>query len=46
MVPFVWIVILKSIIKSTPGSYEIEIKESPEPFSKDDDVNRASTMGF
>lgn len=33
-VPFVWILILKALTKTTPGSYEVEKKEEPESFSK------------
>jgi hypothetical protein len=35
LIPFVWIVLLKALAKRTPGSYEIEEKRDPEPFSKD-----------
>ena len=34
IIPFVWILLLKGLTKSTPGSYEIENKADPEPFSK------------
>ncbi|MES2848246.1 MAG: hypothetical protein V4685_04280 [Bacteroidota bacterium] len=34
IVPFLWILILKALTKTTPGSYEIEKKEEPKPFSK------------
>ncbi|MFT3912130.1 MAG: hypothetical protein QM737_22075 [Ferruginibacter sp.] len=34
IVPFVWILILKALVIRTPGSYEIEKKENPTPFSK------------
>jgi hypothetical protein len=34
IVPFIWILILKALTKTTPGSYEVEKKEEPEPFSK------------
>lgn len=34
IVPFIWILLLKALTKSTSGSYEIEKKEDPEPFSK------------
>ena len=34
MVPFIWGLLLTSLIKTTPGSYEIEKKEDPQPFSK------------
>ena len=34
IVPFVWILFLQALTKSTPGSYEIEKKEDPEPFPK------------
>ena len=47
LIPFIWILILKSITKSTPGSYEVENKEKSIPFSNnDDDARRASQMGF
>jgi len=32
-VPFLWIWLLKSIVKSTPGSFEVKTKERSEPFS-------------
>jgi hypothetical protein len=34
VVPFVWILVLKALTKSTPGSYEVEKKEEPQPLSK------------
>lgn len=34
LIPFVWILLLKALTKSTPGSYEIEDKVDPQPFSK------------
>lgn len=34
IVPFVWILILKALTRTTPGSHEIEQKEDPKPFSK------------
>ena len=34
IVPFVWILILMALTKSTPGSYLIEKKEDPQPFAK------------
>jgi hypothetical protein len=47
LIPFVWIFILKTLIKRTPGSYEVEKKETPIPFSdNDDDASKASMMGF
>jgi hypothetical protein len=47
LIPFVWIFILKSLTKPTPGSYEEKIKEEPIPFSDNDrDANRAAGMGF
>ena len=45
VIPFLWILILKSLIKSSPGSYEVENKSEPRPFS-DNDASKASTMGF
>jgi hypothetical protein len=30
--PFLWIWLLKSLVKPTPGSYEVEKKEKDEPF--------------
>lgn len=33
IIPFIWIMLIKSLIKSTPGSYEIENKAEPTPFS-------------
>jgi hypothetical protein len=47
LIPFVWIFILKNLTKTTPGSYQVENKESSVPFSdNNDDANRASNMGF
>ena len=47
LIPFIWILILKSLTKSTPGSYEIENKAEPKPFSDNDtDAMKASNMGF
>lgn len=34
VVPFIWILILSALTKTTPGSHEIEKKEEPQPFSK------------
>lgn len=34
LVPFFWVLILKALSKTTPGSYEVEKKEEPTPFSK------------
>ena len=34
LVPFIWGLFLTSLIKTTPGSYEIEKKDDPQPFSK------------
>ena len=34
LIPFVWILLLKALTQNTPGSYEIENKEEPEPFSR------------
>lgn len=47
IIPFVWILILKSLTRSTPGSYEIEKKSEPQPFSDNNsDAAKASSMGF
>ncbi len=47
LIPFIWILILKSLTKSTPGSHEIENKNTTKPFSdNDNDVIKASNMGF
>ena len=46
LIPFIWIFILKSLTKVTPGSYQVENKGNSKPFSDDDDANRASNMGF
>lgn len=32
-VPFVWILILMTLTKSTPGSHEVENKSDPKPYS-------------
>jgi hypothetical protein len=45
LIPFIWILILKSLTKSTPGSYEVKNKIEPKPFS-DNDAVKASNMGF
>jgi hypothetical protein len=34
LVPFVWALLLKGLTKTAPGSYEVEVKEDPQPFSK------------
>jgi hypothetical protein len=34
LVPFVWALLLSGLTKSTPGSYEVEEKVDPQPFSK------------
>jgi len=34
IIPFIWILILKSLLKSTPGSYEFEDKKNPESFTE------------
>lgn len=34
LIPFVWVLILKALSKSAPGSHEIENKEDPKPFSR------------
>jgi hypothetical protein len=47
LIPFIWILLLKNLTKRAPGSFEVEIKDSPGPFSNnDDDAARASNMGF
>ena len=47
LIPFIWILILKSLTKSTPGSYEVKSKNSSNPFSDDDaDAINASDTGF
>jgi len=47
LIPFIWILILKALTKSTPGSYQIEKKGAAIPFSdNDDDSVKASQMGF
>jgi hypothetical protein len=45
LIPFIWILLLKSLLKSTPESYEIEDKSEPIPFS-DNDAAKAANMGF
>ena len=34
IIPFIWILILKSVMKSTPGSYEFEDKKNLESFTE------------
>ena len=47
LIPFFWILILKSLTKSTPGSYQTENKEEGIPFSdNNDDARKASQIGF
>jgi hypothetical protein len=47
LIPFIWILILKALTKSTPGSYQIEKKEVAIPFSdNDNDGIKASQIGF
>lgn len=47
LVPFIWILILKSLTPSTPGSYEIKDKGNSKPFSdNDNDAIKAADMGF
>ena len=47
VIPFLWILVLKSLTKDTPGSYEIEDKSNTKPFSDNDtDAIKASNMGF
>ena len=33
IVPFLWLIILKALTSTTPGSHEVEKKQNPEPFS-------------
>ena len=35
LIPFVWALLLKALSKSAPGSYEVEEKADPKPFSSD-----------
>jgi hypothetical protein len=47
LIPFIWIFILKSLTKPTPGSYELKKTSPPKPFSdNNDDAIHASNMGF
>ncbi len=47
LIPFVWILMLKSLTTSTPGSHEVKDKNSLQPFSDNDhDASTASDMGF
>jgi hypothetical protein len=47
LIPFIWIFILKSLTKFTPGSYEIKNKGNYKPFSdNDNDALKASDAGF
>ena len=47
IIPFIWILLLKSLTKSTPGSYEIKNKDNTKPFSDNDgDAMNASNIGF
>jgi hypothetical protein len=47
IIPFIWIFILKSLTKPTPGSYEAKKKTNSKPFSdNDDDALKASEMGY
>jgi hypothetical protein len=34
MIPFVWIFILKSLTKPTPGSYKFDNKKNPDSFTE------------
>lgn len=34
LIPFFWILILKSLTKTTPGSYEIKNKKNPDSFTE------------
>ncbi|MFT3911423.1 MAG: hypothetical protein QM737_18515 [Ferruginibacter sp.] len=46
-IPFIWILLLKSLIKSTPGSHEVKDLNTPGPFSdNNNDASTASNMGF
>jgi hypothetical protein len=47
LIPFIWIVILKSLTKLAPGSYEVKSKNNANPYSDNDsDAMNASNMGF
>jgi tryptophan-rich sensory protein len=47
LIPFIWIVILKSLANSAPGSYEVKSKNNSKPYSDNDsDAMNASNMGF
>jgi hypothetical protein len=47
IIPFIWILILKTLESTTPGSFEIEKKSEPLPFSdNNNDTAAASNMGF
>ena len=47
LVPFVWILILKSLMNSAPGSHEVKNKEVAKAFSdNDNDALNTSNMGF
>ena len=35
LVPFAWALLLKALSKSAPGSYQVEEKIDPKPFSND-----------
>ena len=35
IIPFAWVLFLKALSKSAPGSYEVEQKADPAPFSGD-----------
>jgi hypothetical protein len=46
LVPFAWILLLKTLTKSTPGSYEVDSKVTPKPFSdNNDDAKTGAMMG-
>jgi len=34
LIPFIWGLLLSALTKSVPGSYQVENKEDPQPFSK------------
>jgi len=47
LIPFVWILLLKSLTTTTPGSHEVRNRQTSKPYSdNDDDAFKASNMGF
>jgi len=47
LIPFIWILILKSLTTSNPGSFEIKKKDTSKAFSdNDNDAVTTSNMGF